>query len=329
MEISEIVDSVDILQYISQFCELTLQRDGEYWGLSPLKHENTPSFSVNTGIQRFYDFSSGRGGNVLDFVRAYYGCGVRRGIEILREYANIPDDGNEPVVTRLLSTSIAQRYRQVLRKQHESKGVILPGTYMDRFDFNEEKLAGWKGEGICDESLKRFQVRYDPVSDRLVFPIRNLKGDIVNVCGRTLDPNFKAKRLRKYTYFKPLGVLDLIYGLHENRKEIVEKREIILFEGAKSVMLADTWGIRNTGAVLTSHLNRCQFDILVRLGVRVTFALDAEVDIRQDENIMRLRRYTEVYWVRNIGGVLDEKDAPVDKGREVFERLYEERRRLR
>ena len=49
-------------------------------------------------------------------------------------------------------------------------------------------------------------------------------------------------------------------------------------------MKADTWGIPNTGAILTSHLNPNQFKILIRLGVRVIFALDAEVDRLQADN---------------------------------------------
>lgn len=327
MEVSEIIDSVDILEYISQFCDLQKKADGEYWGLSPLKEEHTPSFSVNTDKQLFYDFSSGSGGNVLSFICLYYGCSVRRGIDILKKYANIQDD--EQAISRLLSTSIAKRYRNKCAGKKESKSVVLPETYMERYDWNEGKLSVWIAEGISMESLLRFQVRYDPLSDRIVYPIRNTDGGIINISGRTLDKNFKEKKLRKYTYFKPLGILDTIYGLYENRDAILSFKEIILFEGAKSVMMADTWGIKNTGAILTSHLNPYQFQILIRLGVRIVFALDAEVDIRKDCNIMRLLPYAQVEWVRNKNNLLDEKDAPVDKGEEVFRTLYRERRRLR
>lgn len=329
MEVSEIVDSVDILEYISQFCELTEQQDGEYWGLSPLKDENTPSFSVNPDIQRFYDFSSGKGGNVLDFICAYYDCEFRKGLEILKKYANISDEGEEHAVTRLLASSVARKFKTRKKQKKESKSIVLANDYMERFDIDETKLAVWEEEGIGTEALGKFQVRYDPFSNRLVFPIRNLNGEIVNVCGRTLDPNFKEKKLRKYTYFKPLGILDTIYGLSDNLDAIKRQKEIILFEGAKSVMLAETWGIHNTGAILTSHLNPYQFQILIKLGVRIVFALDAEIDIRDDVNIMKLRPYAPVEWVCNRHGLLEDKDAPVDKGYDVFQRLYEERWRLR
>ena len=327
MELTEIIESVDILEYISQFCELT-EKDGEFWGLSPLKDEKTPSFSVNTDKQRFYDFSSGHFGNVLEFICKYNDCSFKDGVKILKDYAKIDESSEERISQRLLATSIAKKYRKSNKQRKESKSSVLPDDYMARYEFNEEKLQPWLDEGISIESIKKFQVRYDPFSDRIVYPIRDMSGRIINVGGRTLDPNYKEKKLRKYTYFKPLGVLDTIYGFSENRDEILEKKEIILFEGAKSVMLADTWGIRNTGAILTSHLNPNQFKLLIKMGVRIVFALDAEVDIREDINIKKLIPYAQVEWVMNRRRLLEEKDAPVDKGLEVFKTLYNERRRL-
>ena len=94
---------------------------------------------------------------------------------------------------------------------------------------------------------------YDSFSDRLVYPIRNPDGKIVNIGGRTLDPHWKEKGLRKYTYFMSWGELKTIYGLAENRDAILQKGEIILFEGCKSVLLADTYGIHNTGAILVKR----------------------------------------------------------------------------
>ena len=162
-----------------------------------------------------------------------------------------------------------------------------------------------------------------------MFPIKNYSGDIINICGRTLDKDFKEKGLRKYTYFKQFGgQLDTLYGFSDNRQAIMAKKEIIIFEGSKSVMLADSWGINNTCAILTSHLNPQQFLFLVKLGVRVVFALDKEINIKDDKQIQRLRRYVTIEYLHDKNNLLSEKMAPVDNGQEVFERLYRERRRL-
>lgn len=322
MELSELIESVDILEYISQYTEFT-EKNGEYWALSPLKEENTPSFSIREEEQSFYDFSSGVGGNVLTFIRFYNKCGYQEAIEILQKYA-----GCEEKITphkKLAATEVAKRYAQPKKSAKTSKAVILPDDYMERYEKRPDKLAVWEREGISKASLDKFQVYYDSFSDRLVYPIRNLDRKIINVGGRTLDKQWKEKGLRKYTYFKPWGELNTLYGLAENMEEIQKKREIILFEGAKSVMLANTWGIWNTGAILTSHLNPNQMKILAKLACRVVFALDKDVVVRDDHNIKRLKQFVKVEYIWDKDNLLEPKDAPVDKGFETWQKLYEGR----
>lgn len=322
MELSELIESIDILDYISQYIEFT-EKNGEYWALSPFKEENTPSFSVRRETNTFYDFSSGIGGNVLTFVRYYNRCGYQEAIEILKKY--VGDDGAMVGRKRLAAAEVAKHFAPPKKFPKKGKSTVLPDDYMDRYERRADKLAVWEREGISKASLERFQVRYDSFSDRLVYPIRSPDGKIVNVGGRTLDKAWKEKELRKYTYFMSWGELKTIYGFAENLEYIKKQGEIILFEGCKSVLLADTWGIHNTGAILTSHLNPNQMKLLIKLGCRVVFALDKDVSIRQDHNISRLKQFVNVEYLWDGSGLLDEKDAPVDKGPDVWKKLYEGR----
>lgn len=325
MELSELIDSIDILEYISQYTEFT-EKNGEYWALSPLKEENTPSFSVRRENNTFFDFSSGIGGNVLTFVRYYNKCGYPEAIERLKAYKGFSGEVRER--TGLAAAEIAKRFSPPKKKNESGGGTVLPDDYMDRYEERPDKLAVWEQEGISARSLGRFSVRYDSFSDRLVYPIRNSEGKIVNIGGRTLDPDWKEKGIRKYTYFFGWnGGMNLIYGLSENMDGIMEKHEIILFEGCKSVLLADTWGYRNCGALLTSHLSGLQMKILAGLGCDVVFALDREINIREDHNIKRLGQFVNISYVSDVHGYLCEKDSPVDRGRSVWEQLYTERRR--
>ena len=323
MELSELIESVDILEYISQYTEFT-EKNGEYWGLSPLKEEKTPSFSIRKEENNFYDFSSGVGGNVLTFIRYYNKCGYQKAIEILKEYVGCDGDVAPPH-KKLAATEVAKRFAKPKKTNKISKVTALPDDYMERYEKRQDKLAVWRAEGISEASMNKFQVYYDSFSNRLVYPIRSPDGKIINVGGRTLDKAWKEKGLRKYTYFKPWGELNTLYGLYENREEIQNRHEIILFEGAKSVMLADTWGIHNTGAILTSHMNPNQMKILAQLGCRVVFALDKEVCIRDDHNIKRLKQFVKVEYIWDRDNLLDAKDAPVDKGLETWKKLYEGR----
>ena len=327
MEIEELIRSIDIVEYISQYVELT-QKGDEWWGLSCFKQENTPSFSVRRDPPFFYDYSSGIGGNLFRFIMEIKHCNSAEVIDEMARYAGI-DKKTVKTRGKMAATIDCKKYMRKKQTEKQSKSTILADDFMERYTQNPNKLAVWEAEGISKESMERFQVRYDEFSDRLVYPIRNPEGKIVNIGGRTLDPEWKAKELRKYCYFYPWGTMDTIYGLAENMQYILEKKEIILFEGCKSVLITDSWGIKNTGAVLTSHLNGNQMKLLARLGCRVVFALDKEIDIRKDKNIQRLKQYVNVETVFDAENLLGEKDSPVDRGMDVFRKVYMGRKKFR
>jgi len=323
VNLSELIESIDILEYISQYIDFE-EKNGEYWALSPFKDEKTPSFSVRKEKGTFYDFSSGIGGNVLTFVRYYDKCGYTQAIEKLKKYAGI--EGEIKKCQKLSAAKVAKRFAPRPASKKSSKGIILPDDYMARYEKRDDKLIVWEQEGISRASMEKFQVRYDSFSNRLVYPVRNVDGQIVNIGGRTLDPDWKSKGVRKYTYFKPWpDGMQIIYGLYENMAAIKEAHQIIVFEGAKSVMLADTYGVHNAGALLTSHLNQYQLQILIRLGCDVVFALDKDVNIRNDHDIKRLKPFVNISYIWDRENLLNEKDSPVDAGKDVWEKLYNNR----
>lgn len=330
MEIDDLLEKVDIVEIASMFTDLE-EKNGEYWGISPITfpQENTPSFSVRRESGRFYDFSSGVGGTAITLVQYCMHKSKYEAIEWLKQYVGYEESSEAPRTSRMSATLTCKKYAKPKRAEKESKITILPDDYMLRYEKREDKFAVWESEGISKESLGKFQVMYDAFSDRLVYPIMNLDGKIVNVGGRSLDPEWKEKGLRKYCYFYPWGKLDLIYGLYENYESIINAGEIILFEGCKSVLLADTYGIHNAGALLTSHLNPRQMKVLAKLGVRVVFALDKDVDISKDHNIEKLKRYVYVEYVWDKNGILEAKDSPIDKGLDAFREVYNNRLRLR
>lgn len=327
MDLEELIKSIDIVEYISQYVDLE-ERGEEWWGLSCFKDENTPSFSVRKNPPLFYDWSSGVGGNLYTFVKKYHNCSNKQAVEIIKQYAGY--DGDIPVAHEKMSATIdCKKYMRPQNISTSNVGIVLPDNYMDRYEKRADKLNIWEQEGISRESLNKFQVSYDGFSDRLVYPIRNTNGQIVNIGGRALDPQWKEKKMRKYTYFFPWGTMAVIYGLFENLEAIKSKKEIIIFEGCKSVLIAHTWGIHNCGALLTSHLNPHQMKLLARLGCRVVFALDKDVNIKNDKNICKLKNYVNCDYLWDGLNLLADKDSPVDKGEEVFKQLYGKRLRLR
>jgi DNA primase len=330
MEASDIIAAVDIVDYISQFVDLT-QKGREYWGLSCFTDEKTPSFSVDPGKQVFADFSSGASGNLASFVMKYYNCSFPKALDILKKYAGITEETESSKTLRLEATKVAKRYRDHLRKPPKMTAKPMPKNCMEQYEFRKDKLQVWADEGITWKTMREFGVKYDAFNDRIVYPVKDYDWNIVSICGRTCDPDYKEKRIPKYIYQTPIGTLDTLYGYSDNRQDILDTHEIIIFEGAKSCMKAREWGFRNTAALLTSHLSTHQLRFLIKLcsfnSIVVVFALDSDIDISKDDNIRKLCGYARVQWVKNRDNLLPPKDSPTDQGREVFEDLYTRRER--
>src|SRR3954471_9650630 len=74
---------MDMVNYLSVLGhEPSKIRRNDYWYLSPLRNEKTPSFKVNRRLNRWYDHGLGKGGNLIDFAVLYHNCTVG---EFLRE----------------------------------------------------------------------------------------------------------------------------------------------------------------------------------------------------------------------------------------------------
>jgi hypothetical protein len=69
--------AVDMVDYLAKAGHQPQKiRDADYWYLSPLRNEKTPSFKVNRKINRWYDHGTGKGGNLIDFALLYHNCKI-------------------------------------------------------------------------------------------------------------------------------------------------------------------------------------------------------------------------------------------------------------
>jgi DNA primase len=329
MDADGILERIDLVEYIGQYVDLE-EDNGEWMGLCPFHPDLNPSFSVTADENLFFCFGCGKGGNAISFVMHYHHVNYDDALKILCGHLGI--DGSE-MPPRLEATKTLRQFSRKPKRKKVATYKILDPNYMARYELNWDKLKVWEDEGISRETMQKFQVRYCPFDNRIVFPIRTVTGEIMSVSGRTLDPDYKTKlvngkKIRKYTYFQDLGEIDTLYGLSDNLTSIKEKREVIIFEGAKSVMKADSWGIYNSAAALTSHLSEPQVKILVKLGVRVVLALDAGVNVNKDKHLPMLKRFVPVETIVNYQNLLEEKMSPADAGIETWRTLYERRKRL-
>ena len=245
MEVEDILNAVDIVDIASKYTELE-ERGGEYWGISPITYppENTPSFSCRRETGKFYDFSSGVGGSAITLVQYCEKVSAAQAIKILGEYIGA-DVSSIKVKEKMAATLTCKSFSKPKSNKKPSKTTVLPDDYMIRYEKDDSKLDIWRQEGISDASLDRFQVYYDGFSNRLVYPIRDIAGNIVNVGGRTIDPDWKEKKQRKYTYFFGWnGSINTIYGLAENMESIKSKRELSESDEKRLELLAAAYTFR-------------------------------------------------------------------------------------
>ena len=143
--------------------------------------------------------------------------------------------------------------------------------------------------------------------------------------------------IKKYLNYQKIGTTNFFIGMKENYENIKRQNEVIIFEGIKSGMKVEAWGYDYWLASETSYLNDDQVLILIKLNVKnVTIAYDNDVDFTKIKKCTeKLKRFVNVYVVldrRNkrdkLLGSSEDKLSPADKGRDVWETLYHERRKV-
>ena len=214
------------------------------------------------------------------------------------------------------------------RKQTERE--ILPESYYDQFEIppeGEPKI--WLAEGIKPEMIAKYRIRLDRNSNRIMYPVYDNDDNLIAAKGRTMFQNYKLLGISKYINTKPVGTTDYFQGMHENREAVIQKNEAIIFEGIKSVMLADGYGYPNCIAAETSFINDAQARILIKLGIRdavIAFDKDVTTD-KLKPSLDKLKNWMNVYVVKDKNGFLVDKSSPVDMGENIWNELYMERKR--
>lgn len=184
----------------------------------------------------------------------------------------------------------------------------------------------WIDEGINFSTQLEFGVGIDVKSERITFPVHNRHGDIIGVKGRYCGRNEQIENDYKYLYIIPCNKSIEFFNLHRAFPYIDEKKEVIIVEGAKTVMFLYQWGYRNCISIEGDSLSAEQIRILKSLGVgtKYVFAWDKDKEVNFIINQTRDLFGRLKYGIYDKDNLLCDKDSPADKGRSVWEKLYNE-----
>ena len=328
--LNKISDSVNLIEYVASCGYDTIKRRDKHWMNCPLHEDKTPSLMIDSQ-NRFHCFSCNTHGGIIGWLQHIEGRSFKDAVEKAAKMAGTD-------VAHMCSSETFLFNKNLMKKRYKTTVVhsILPETTYSKFQ--KATPEEWLSEGISKEAMNFFDIRYDPRSSRIVYPVRMIDGELIGVKGRSVFSTDECKQLgiAKYMNMFEIGTADFLQSLDKTKSFVKEQGEIILFEGIKSCMKAFDWGYKNCAAVESHSINPFQVKLLIKLGVDVVVAFDSDVDLKAKdtaalrESLNTLSMFTNVYVIQDKDGLLGGKDAknsPVDCGFDIWKQLYSQRSR--
>ncbi|MCI6495680.1 MAG: DNA primase [Anaeromassilibacillus sp.] len=290
----------DITEVVSSYVNLK-RRGRNMVGLCPFHSEKTPSFNIYSENGSFYCFGCGAGGDVITFVMKIENLDYMEAVRFLAQRAGMtmPDTGYDDSMNRL-RTRIYEANREAARffysclnspegaearnylagRQLSSKTIVRFGlgySPKSRYSLcNHLKSKGFKESEIVAANLA-FQSKsgkgiYDRFSDRVMFPIIDLRGNVIAFGGRLMgDGKPKYLNTSDTPVFKKSNNL---FSLN-NAKNSGE-RTLILCEGYMDVIAVNQAGFQNAVATLGTALTSEQAILMKRYADEVVICYDAD-----------------------------------------------------
>ncbi len=355
--INEVSRRSDLAELVSGYVHL--KRNGtSYMGLCPFHKEKTPSFHVDEDKQLFYCFGCGAGGNIfdfvmraenLDFVDALKFLAQRAGVTLEEEQGGRRSQSDEEAAQRKRilemnrlaarhfydnlngpQAAVAQAYmqRRGLDRQTAVKFGIgfAPDQWSDLLSAMEAK--GYTADELVTAGLavKNEKGRiYDKFRNRLMFPIIDVRGNVVAFGGRTLgDDQAKYMNSPETPVFhkgRNLFALNLA-------KQTGLKEGLILVEGYMDVISLYQRGITNAVAGLGTALTEEQARLIKRYASQVYVCYDSDEAGQKaaQKAIGLLTEAENIVKVISFTGAKDPDEYILKKGPESFRALLSEAR---
>lgn len=300
--ISEIKYRNDIETAISQYVNLK-RRGKNLVGLCPFHSEKTPSFTVYPESDSFYCFGCGVGGDVFTFTSLIENLDYIEAVKLLAEKSGValPQDGYDDSLTRLKNT-IFDINKEAARFFHNylmspdgkwaldyylSRGLSLKtikhfglGAAPDSWDslINHLKSKGFSLADMMTANVVGKSQRgsyYDRFRNRYMFPIINIRGNIIGFSGRAVPGQEKERGKYVNTSDTPVyKKSENLFGMNFAKLSCDER--IILVEGNMDVISLHQAGFTNVVAPLGTAFTKEQANLIARYTKEIVLMLDAD-----------------------------------------------------
>ena len=296
--LDELIARNDIVDVVSNYVSLQ-PRGGSLWGCCPFHSEKTPSFHVLPDKQLCYCFGCKKGGGVINFIMEEENLSFPDAVRFLARRVNMPvpeeehsDESRLRSRILLLNRDAARFYydqlyspkgapvleymktRKITRRNATNFGL---GAAADEWD---GLLTAMRKKGYGDGELlaSGLAIRgkngglYDKFRKRLIFPIIDVRGDVLGFGGRIIskdDPGAKYMNTPETVVYSKRRVL---YGLNLAKKS--KRSNIILVEGNIDVVMLHQAGFDNVCASMGTALTSEQLQLLSRYTKELVLCYD-------------------------------------------------------
>ena len=297
--IQELIARADVVEIVGRYVQLK-KGGANYMGLCPFHGEKSPSFSVSPSKQFYHCFGCGKNGNAIGFLMDHAGMTFIEAVkDLAQQYGmQVPEDDVSPQERE----RAAQQRRKHLRSSAKAidylKNRGVSGEVAKQFGLGYAP-EGWRGlasvfpdyndpllaeSGLVithaeegaepDGQEKREEKRYDRFRDRVMFPIRNVKGECIGFGGRVLgDEKPKYLNSPETPVFSKGREL---YGLFEARFALREAGYVLVTEGYMDVVALAQLGFPNAVATLGTACTPDHVQKLFRFTDSVVFSFDGD-----------------------------------------------------
>lgn len=302
--IDQLLYETDIL-HVFQQQGLALEKKGSaYWCKSPFKEEKTPSCQVKPNTQKFYDFSTEKGGNAVSLLMEKNNFTYVQAIEELAkmsgkavQYETTED--SEKYREKREKSEEYRKFTKALNKKLQQELHKLPKTHdawkeIAKRGYTDEEVKEY-GLGFAPGSQFIYQLfsdkgaveigkKLDLITDKnqdkffncLVYPLSDDHDDVLGFARRRLDDNEAYGKWINPAETELYKKDRFLYGLNFAKTAIIKNKRVWLVEGYNDVIAWQKFGITNTVGTSGTALTVRQIDVLKKLTSKVTICMDGD-----------------------------------------------------
>ena len=306
--VQELLSRADVVEIVGRYVQLK-KGGANFMGLCPFHGEKSPSFSVSPTKQFYHCFGCGKTGNAISFLMEHAGMSFVEAVQDLAQQfgMQVPEDDATP---QDRARAVQQRQKQTTLSEVLEKAC---SAYQKQLKSSPRAVAYFKGRGLSGQVAKQFGLgyapqgwrnlasvfatyddpllvesglvilseeegaeakRYDRFRDRVMFPIRNIKGECIGFGGRVLgDDKPKYLNSPETPVFSKGREL---YGLFEARNALREHGYALVTEGYMDVVALAQLGFPNAVATLGTACTADHVHKLFRFTDVVVFSFDGD-----------------------------------------------------